>query len=182
MKILLAKNNGFCFGVRRAVEMALSLANPERPVYTYGSIIHNEDVVGELKEKNVHAVKTMEGLESGDTLIIRAHGVPPEVYREAEARGLNLKDATCPFVKKIHRIVEKETAAGRRVLIAGEEKHPEVIGIRGWAGSWPWFWKKKKTQQRSPGICPSAWLPRRPCPGSSMPPFPRRCWAAFRMQ
>ena len=98
MKILLAKNNGFCFGVRRAVEMALSLANPERPVYTYGSIIHNEDVVGELKEKNVHAVKNMEGLESGDTLIIRAHGVPPEVYREAEERLLLWVQFLHPFV------------------------------------------------------------------------------------
>ena len=154
MKILLAKNNGFCFGVRRAVEMAIALSNPDKPVYTYGSIIHNEDVVGELKEKNVHAVKTMEGLKSGDTLIIRAHGVPPEVYREAEERGLNLKDATCPFVKKIHRIVEKETAAGRRVLIAGEEKHPEVIGIRGWAGELALVLEKEEDAAKIPGDLP----------------------------
>ena len=82
MKILLAKNSGFCFGVRRAVEMAEQCAKESGTVYTYGNIIHNESVVQELAQKGVHSVETLESLHAGDTLIIRAHGAPPSVYEE----------------------------------------------------------------------------------------------------
>ena len=137
MRILAAKNSGFCFGVRRAVNMAESLANSANPVYTYGNIIHNEQVVAELAAKNVHPVRTLDALAAGDTLIIRAHGAPPALYRACEEKGIRLVDATCPFVKRIHRIVEREAAENRYVLIAGEAEHPEVVGIRGWAGVRP---------------------------------------------
>ena len=134
MKILLAKNSGFCFGVRRAVEMAEQCAAECGTVYTYGNIIHNEEVVRELAQKGVHSVENLTSLEKGDTLIIRAHGAPPSVYEESERTGIRLIDATCPYVKRIHRIVEKATEEGNTVLIAGKANHPEVIGIRGWAG------------------------------------------------
>lgn len=134
MKILLAKNSGFCFGVRRAVEMAEQCAEECGTVYTYGNIIHNEEVVRALAEKGVHSVEHLASLEKGDTLIIRAHGAPPSVYEESDRAGIRLIDATCPYVKRIHRIVEKATEEGNTVLIAGKANHPEVIGIRGWAG------------------------------------------------
>jgi len=134
MKILLAKNSGFCFGVRRAVEMAEQCAAECGTVYTYGNIIHNESVVRELAEKGVHSVDSLENLKAGDTLIIRAHGAPPEVYDACEKKGIRLIDATCPYVKRIHKIVQKAAESGNTVLIAGKANHPEVIGIRGWAG------------------------------------------------
>ncbi len=134
MRILLAKNSGFCFGVRRAVEMAEQCAQERGTVYTYGNIIHNDSVVRELAEKGVHSVEDLTSLNAGDTLIIRAHGAPPAVYEECEARGIRLIDATCPYVKRIHKIAQKAVGEGRVVLIAGKANHPEVVGIRGWAG------------------------------------------------
>ncbi|MEA4913046.1 MAG: bifunctional 4-hydroxy-3-methylbut-2-enyl diphosphate reductase/30S ribosomal protein S1 [Christensenella sp.] len=134
MKILLAKNSGFCFGVRRAVEMAEQCAAECGTVYTYGNIIHNESVVHELAEKGVHSVDKLDVLNEGDTLIIRAHGAPPAVYEASEKKRIRLIDATCPYVKRIHKIVQKAAEDGSTVLIAGKADHPEVIGIRGWAG------------------------------------------------
>ena len=134
MKILLAKNSGFCFGVRRAVEMAEQCAAECGTVYTYGNIIHNDNVVRELAEKGVHSVETIDNLKEGDTLIIRAHGAPPEIYDASKQRGITLIDATCPYVKRIHKIVQKAAEEGNTVLIAGKANHPEVVGIRGWAG------------------------------------------------
>ena len=135
MRILVAKNSGFCFGVRRAVDMALSLANPETPTYTYGHIIHNEMVVEQLCEKNVYPAEDPARLPEGATLIVRAHGAPPELYDVCRERGVKLVDATCPFVRRIHRIVEQAASAHRQVWIAGKPDHPEVVGILGWAGT-----------------------------------------------
>ncbi|NLI53175.1 MAG: bifunctional 4-hydroxy-3-methylbut-2-enyl diphosphate reductase/30S ribosomal protein S1 [Clostridiales bacterium] len=134
MRVLLANNSGFCFGVRRAVEMAERCALERGIVYTYGNIIHNESVVAELGEKGVHSVDELDRLKEGDTLIIRAHGAPPTVYEVCQSRCVRLVDATCPYVKRIHQIVEKAAQEGRTVLIAGKANHPEVVGIRGWAG------------------------------------------------
>jgi 4-hydroxy-3-methylbut-2-enyl diphosphate reductase len=134
MRILLAKNSGFCFGVRRAVDMAKSCARDRGKVYTYGHIIHNESVVSELELDGVSAVNEPDELNAGDTLIIRAHGAPPAVYEASKARKLELIDATCPFVKRIHTIARKAAGEGRTVFIAGKALHPEVAGICGWAG------------------------------------------------
>ena len=134
MKILLAKNSGFCFGVRRAVDMAERLANPAHPVYTYGYIIHNEAVVNELRARNVFPADDADTLSAGDTLIVRAHGAPPSLYETCRARGVTLIDATCPFVMRIHRIVEKAALEGLTVFIAGKPEHPEVVGIVSRAG------------------------------------------------
>ena len=134
MRVLLAKNSGFCFGVRRAVEMAQQCAGERGKVYTYGNIIHNEQVVAELETQGVYSVNDLSSLTAGDTLIIRAHGAPPSVYRECEQRGIQLIDATCPYVKRIHQIAQQAVREGRTVLIAGKANHPEVVGIVGWAG------------------------------------------------
>lgn len=134
MRVLLAKNSGFCFGVRRAVEMAQQCAGERGKVYTYGNIIHNEQVVAELEQQGVYSVNDLSNLTAGDTLIIRAHGAPPSVYRECEQRGIQLVDATCPYVKRIHQIAQQAVREGRTVLIAGKANHPEVVGIVGWAG------------------------------------------------
>ena len=134
LRILLAKNSGFCFGVRRAVNMAESLAG-ERVVYTYGHIIHNETVVERLKQKGIYPAEDLSALTADDTLVIRAHGAPPEVFAACIRRGIRVVDATCPFVQRIHRIVERAAAKGEAVLIAGKPEHPEVIGIRSRAGS-----------------------------------------------
>jgi 4-hydroxy-3-methylbut-2-enyl diphosphate reductase len=134
MHVFLAKNSGFCFGVRRAVEMAEACARERSRVFTYGQIIHNEGVVSELEKKGVHPVEDVSALDRGDTLIIRAHGAPPAVYETAKTGGVHIVDATCPFVKRIHKIVKKATGEGRTVFIAGKTHHPEVVGICGWAG------------------------------------------------
>ncbi len=133
MKILTAKNSGFCFGVQRAVRLAEEAA-AQGAVFSYGNIIHNERVVADLQARGVTPITTLDGLQAGDTLLIRAHGAPPAVYAECAARGVRVIDATCPYVKRIHRIAEEAHAAGRQLCIAGMMSHPEVVGICGWAG------------------------------------------------
>lgn len=132
MRVIFANHMGFCFGVRRAVDMAREQA--VRPVYTYGHIIHNESVVDELKNEGIIPVDSIDKLNFGDVLIVRAHGAPPEVFSTCQKRGITVIDATCPFVKRIHNIVSKAHQDGERVFIAGKRTHPEVIGIAGWAG------------------------------------------------
>ena len=135
MEVRLAKTAGFCFGVRRAVDTVYEqVEQAEGPIYTYGPILHNEIVVQELEEKGVKVLNSEEELKSltSGTVIIRAHGVGEKVYELLKQQGVNLVDATCPFVKKIHRIARKEEANGRHILIIGNAKHPEVEGIRGW--------------------------------------------------
>ena len=138
MEVKLAKTAGFCFGVRRAVDTVyeqVDKCNGEK-IYTYGPIIHNEEVVKDLQNKGVEVLNTLEELKmlSEGTVIIRSHGVARVVYEILEKRGVKCVDATCPFVKKIHNIVEKESAEGKYIIIIGDEKHPEVKGIMGWAG------------------------------------------------
>lgn len=135
MKVILAEHAGFCFGVRRAVEQVYEQAAVGKPIYTYGPIIHNEEVVKDLEQKGVHVIETKEqiaGITEG-TVVIRAHGVPKEICGEIEARGLTCVDATCPFVKRIHNIVQAESEAGKKIVIIGNAGHPEVEGIMSWS-------------------------------------------------
>lgn len=134
MKIVVAKHAGFCFGVKRAVDMALALADPAIPAYTLGELIHNPAVVEQLRERNIHPVPRPEDVPEGGAVLIRSHGVAPDVLAACEARGLRVADATCPFVARIHRIVSEAARAGKTVCIAGEAAHPEIMGILGWAG------------------------------------------------
>ncbi len=133
----MAKTAGFCFGVKRAVEQVYEqIEKAKKPVYTYGPIIHNQEVVQDLERKGVRVVETLEelGQLSDGIVIIRSHGVGKQVYDVLEKKGIQIVDATCPFVKKIHRIVQEQERAGRRILIAGDPNHPEVRGICGWSG------------------------------------------------
>ena len=133
MEVNLAKTAGFCFGVRRAVDKVYEEAGKEQ-VYTYGTIIHNSEVVSDLEQRGVKVLHSREELEkiSEGTVIIRSHGVAKDIYELIRQKGLHLVDATCPFVLKIHRIVEKASAEGKQILIIGSAEHPEVEGIRGW--------------------------------------------------
>jgi len=136
MEIKLAKTAGFCFGVKRAVDTVYKEAEKNNEtIYTFGPIIHNEQVVEDLEKNGVFVVNTTEELKTlkaGTTVIVRSHGVGKAIYDLMEECGLNIVDATCPFVKKIHRIVERESKAGKRIIIIGNDKHPEVEGIKGW--------------------------------------------------
>ena len=137
MKVIKAKTAGFCFGVKRAVDTVYKQVDTcNGPIYTYGPIIHNEEVVKDLESKGVVVLRTEEDLDNifEGTVIIRSHGVKKRIYDKLETKGIRVVDATCPFVKKIHNIVQKESAAGKYILIIGNPDHPEVIGIRGWAG------------------------------------------------
>ncbi len=134
MEVILAKSAGFCFGVKRAVETVYQQVEKGGHIYTYGPIIHNEAVVRDLEEKGVSVIKDtdLDRLEDG-TVIIRSHGVPREVCGRIEKQGLTCVDATCPFVKRIHTIVEQESRAGKQIIIIGNPGHPEVEGIMGWS-------------------------------------------------
>ena len=131
-EVRLAKHAGFCFGVKRAVQ-AVEECLKEGRVYTYGEIIHNSIVVEELRRRGAIPVDTLD-LPAGSTLIIRSHGVPPEVYEECEKKKIRIVDATCPFVKRIHETVNKYKKQGDKIVIVGQWDHPEVVGIRGWCG------------------------------------------------
>ncbi len=131
MKITLAKTAGFCFGVDRAVQKVYDLLENGERVCTLGPIIHNPQMVEELASRGVRIVDAPDQTGAGETLVIRSHGVGREVYENAESCGVKVCDATCPFVEKIHKIVAKQSQKGDTVLIAGDPKHQEVIGIVG---------------------------------------------------
>ena len=134
MEVILAKSRGFCFGVRRAVETVYEEIEKGEEIYTYGAIVNNEEVVGDLQKKGVKVIEGREELKkvTSGTVVIRAHGVAKDVYEQIESQGLKLIDATCPFVKRIHKIVEKESGEGKLVVVVGSAVHPEVEGIVGW--------------------------------------------------
>lgn len=131
MRVILAKTAGFCFGVDRAVNMAYELAYSGARAATLGQLIHNSLVTDDLAAKGVRIISSPAEAQRGETVIIRAHGVAAEVYVELKGTGAEICDATCPFVKKIHRIVAENSGEDTEVFIAGDPNHPEVIGIKG---------------------------------------------------
>ena len=138
MKVIRAKTAGFCFGVKRAVETVYEQVDTcSGPIYTYGPIIHNEEVVKDMEKRGVSVLRSEEDLDrlSEGTVIIRSHGVEKRICDKLEKKGIRVVDATCPFVKKIHNIVSRESAEGKHIIIIGNPEHPEVQGIRGWAGN-----------------------------------------------
>ena len=134
MEIRLAKTAGFCFGVKRAVEQVYEQIEKGKKIYTFGPIIHNESVVADLERRRVTVIEDVEALKEirDGSVVIRSHGVPKEIYDILQKQELECIDATCPFVKKIHRIVEKESNEGKQIIIIGNDSHPEVEGIKGW--------------------------------------------------
>ena len=137
MKIIIAKHSGFCFGVKNAVDLALKTAkeNIDRKIFTWGSLIHNEIVAGQLAEHKITATENFDDISPNSIVLIRSHGVGKAVYERLEKMSVQVIDATCPFVQKIHKIVEDYYAQGNRILILGLGTHPEVIGINGWCNN-----------------------------------------------
>ena len=131
MKITLAETAGFCFGVKRAVDTVYQLVNEGKKVCTLGPIIHNPQLVADLEARGVRVVEEINDVSSNEILVIRSHGVPESVMNIARECSVETVDATCPFVAKIHKIVKEASSKGVPVLIAGDEKHKEVIGIVG---------------------------------------------------
>ena len=158
MNVTLAKSAGFCFGVKRAVNMVYeeierrsngvtcvheqvakmdcecSLYSKNTPIYTYGPIIHNDEVVKDFKSKGVTVVRDLDELKTlpKGKIIIRSHGISRAEQEEMEECGFTVIDATCPFVKKIHKLVDEHSKLGEHIVIIGNAKHPEVMGIYGW--------------------------------------------------
>ena len=138
MEIIRAKHSGFCFGVQQAIERTLAEIEKKREdntpgrIYTCGPLIHNRNVTDELAEKGVGIISRPSEAEPGDTVIVRSHGEPQAFYKEAEDGQLNIVDATCPFVGRIHKLVRRASDEGQNIIIAGDASHPEVIGINGW--------------------------------------------------
>ena len=135
MKVEVAKSAGFCFGVQRAVDSVYSeIEKGKKPIYTFGPIIHNELVVADLETKGIKVINTVDELKklNEGTVVIRSHGVPKEIYDILEKQHVNIVDATCPFVKKIHNIVSDESKKDKVIIIIGNNNHPEVEGIKGW--------------------------------------------------
>ncbi len=136
MKVVVAKSAGFCFGVKRAVQTVYDEAEKAKgKIYTYGPIIHNEQVVEDLAKRGVEIIGGIDELDSirEGTVIIRSHGVSRDIQNLLMKNNINLIDATCPFVKKIHNIVKEKSSEGYNIIIIGNENHPEVEGIMGWA-------------------------------------------------
>lgn len=135
MEITVAKSAGFCFGVQRAVDSVYKeLEENSGKIYTFGPIIHNEQVVEDLNKKGIEVIDTVEQLKEikEGTVVIRSHGVAKEIYDVLKQQKLKMVDATCPFVKKIHNIVLDESNNGKTIIIIGNDNHPEVEGIKGW--------------------------------------------------
>ena len=138
MNVELARTAGFCFGVKRAVDTVYQQIEQYRgeKIFTYGPIIHNEEVIKDLRSHGVEVLNDEEELKTADAdvVVIRSHGVAKYIYDILEERGITCVDATCPFVKKIHKIVAEKSTEGSYIIIIGNSEHPEVQGIRGWAG------------------------------------------------
>ena len=138
MNVELAKTAGFCFGVKRAVDTVYEQVEKHQneKIFTYGPIIHNEEVIKDLRSHGVEVIQDEEELRTvdADVVVIRSHGVAKYIYDIMDEREIACVDATCPFVKKIHKIVAEESEKGSYIIIIGNSEHPEVEGIKGWAG------------------------------------------------
>jgi 4-hydroxy-3-methylbut-2-enyl diphosphate reductase len=142
MKINLAKHSGFCFGVKRAIQIAKETASDcssiyptgEKPpcgVYIKGDLVHNEEVCSEIERKGIKKVNSIQDIPKNSTLVIKAHGEPLKTYKEAKLKSLKIVDATCPMVKDIHRKAKKTEDNGYQIIIIGDRNHEETIGILG---------------------------------------------------
>lgn len=138
-EVITAKSAGFCFGVKRAVDMVYDEAKKGERVYTLGPIIHNQQVVEDLEKKGVKVIDSVNDINNGydATVIIRSHGVPEKVIKALREKNVNIVDATCPFVLKIHKIVKEASQNGKTIIIIGSDNHPEVEGIKGWCVNEP---------------------------------------------
>ena len=155
MKITVADNSGFCFGVKRALEITENeikkqldkssedVETRDAGLFTCGPLIHNEGVTDELKRKGCGIIDSLSEAEAGDTVIVRSHGETESFYKEAADKGVTLVDATCPFVSKIHNLVKEASSVGKTIIIVGDPNHQEVIATAGWCNSKPYIVESK---------------------------------------
>lgn len=135
MKIYVAQNSGFCFGVKRALKKTFeAVKEKDNSIFTYGPLIHNKQVIDKLKKSGVKSVDTIDEAKDS-TLIVRSHGVPLNIYDIAKANNIDIIDATCPFVRRVQEIAKEYYNKGYRIVIIGNPNHPEVIGINGWCNN-----------------------------------------------
>lgn len=133
MEVKIAKNAGFCFGVKRAMKMAWQeLELSSDGIYALGPLIHNKQAVSRYEEKGLKTINELDEVPNENRIIIRSHGVGENVYLDSKAKSLDIIDTTCPFVTKIHDIAKKYHDQGYSIIVIGDAKHPEVIGINGW--------------------------------------------------
>lgn len=132
MKVKIAKEAGFCFGVKRAMKMAWDELELNSDIYALGPLIHNRQAVQKYEDKGLITVDTIDSIPNNESVIIRSHGVSKDIYDRANFSNLNIIDTTCPFVKKIHNIVKEFYEEGFKIIIIGDKNHPEIIGINGW--------------------------------------------------
>ena len=132
MKFLLPKEIGFCKGVQSAIDKALKV---EGDAYCLGDIVHNKSVIDRLREKGIKTVQSVSEVPEGATMIVRAHGAPPSVFDEAKARNIKVVDATCPSVRAIQKKAQKYYNDGYQIVLIGDCKHPEIVGINGWCNN-----------------------------------------------
>lgn len=158
MEIIAAKSAGFCYGVNCAVEIAFKAAQDHRPVYCLGKLIHNNNVIGKLEADGIIMVKSLDDIPDGEQVIIRAHGAPASVYEKLGKKGCLVIDATCPFVKRIHEIVKRKSEEDRRIIIIGDEKHPEVGGIAGYCKEYFVISKPEDVNKllKNEAVCPDS--------------------------
>ncbi len=134
MEIIIAENSGLCYGVKRALDMAKSTRRRRSgKVLTLGELIHNPQVIAELEDQGIHSTEGPESVDVG-TIIIRSHGVAPEVYRALKKKKIEIIDATCPIVKKIQNLVARLAKKGTEIVIVGNHRHPEIRGLVGYGG------------------------------------------------
>ncbi|MBE5835479.1 MAG: 4-hydroxy-3-methylbut-2-enyl diphosphate reductase [Butyrivibrio sp.] len=135
MEVIVAEHAGFCFGVTKAVEKVYEQIGKKDNIYTYGPIIHNETVVSDLEKKGVKVIGSEDELDDikEGTIIIRSHGIKKDIYEKIQQKNLEYIDATCPFVKRIHKIVDEESQKGKTIIVVGSADHPEVEGIVSYA-------------------------------------------------
>lgn len=131
MIIKVAEKAGFCFGIKRAVDMAIDFTQKHDQSYAYGQLTHNNQVTERLDKNGLVTVDSLENIKDA-SVIIRAHGVGKDIYDLKENQNLDIVDCTCPFVKKVHKIVDEYYNKGYKIIIVGNENHPEIIGINGW--------------------------------------------------
>ena len=133
MNVKIAKNAGFCFGVKRAMNMAWNeLEESENGIYALGPLIHNKQAVSVYEDKGLMTVNNLDEIPQHEHVIIRSHGVGKNVYLEAKSKNITVIDTTCPFVTKIHNLAKDFSDKGYRIIVIGDKNHPEVIGINGW--------------------------------------------------
>ena len=134
MEIIVARNSGFCYGVKRALQLARKTGKkPGQRIFSWGEIIHNPGVIADLRRDGIQVATSIRQLQPGDTVIIRSHGVSPAIYRALKRKKVKLVDATCPIVKKIQQTVERLSRRSGEIIIVGNKNHPEIQGLLGYS-------------------------------------------------